>query len=91
MELIVSGARSLLFTSCLLIINFWPHAITHRVLLQNNMALPGRCAPHELTTGKQPALTYLRIFGCEAMAYVEKLKRGKFEPKTERCIYLGPS
>ena len=25
------------------------------------------------------------------MAYVEKPKRAKFEPKTERCIYLGPS
>ena len=55
------------------------------------MALPGRCTPHELTTGKQPDLTYLRIFGCEGMAYVEKTKRSKFEPKTERCIYLGPS
>jgi hypothetical protein len=55
------------------------------------MALPGRCTPHELTTGKQPDLTYLRIYGCEAMAYVEKPKRSKFEPKTERCIYLGPS
>jgi hypothetical protein len=56
------------------------------------MALPGRCTPHEFTTGKQPDLTYLRIFGCESMAYdVEKTKRSKFEPKTERCIYLGPS
>ena len=91
MELIVSGARSLLYTSGLPTIPFWPHAISHRVYLQNNMALPGRCTPHELTTGKQPDLTYLRIFGCEGMAYVEKPKRSKFEPKTERCIYLGPS
>ena len=91
MELIVSGARSLLYTSGLPTLPFWPHAISHRVYLQNNMALPGRCTPHELTTGKQPDLTYLRIFGCESMAYVEKTKRSKFEPKTERCIYLGPS
>jgi hypothetical protein len=91
MELIVSGARFLLFTSCLPPTIFWPHVISHRVFLQNIMALPGRCTPHELITGKQPDLTYLRIFGCEAMAYVEKTKRGKFEPKTERCIYLGPS
>jgi hypothetical protein len=35
MELIVSGARSLLFTSRLPITIFWPHAITHRVILQN--------------------------------------------------------
>jgi hypothetical protein len=25
------------------------------------------------------------------MAYIEKPKRAKFEAKTERCIYLGPS
>jgi hypothetical protein len=62
MELIVSGARSLLFTSGLPTLPFWPHAISHRVYLQNNMALPGRCTPHELTTGKQPDLTYLRMF-----------------------------
>jgi hypothetical protein len=91
MELIVSGSRFLLFTSCLPFTTFWPHAVSHRVYLQNNMAFPGRYTPHELTTGKQPDLTYLRIFGCEAMTYVEKPKRSKFEPETEHCIYLGPS
>ena len=91
MEIIVSGARSLLYTSGLPVSIFWPHAISHRVYIQNNLALPGRCSPHELTTGKQPNLTCLRTFGCETMAYVEKPKRTKFEPKTERCIYLGPS
>ncbi len=91
MELIVSGARSLLFTAGLPTLTFWPHAISHRVYLQNRMALPGRCTPYELITGEQPDLTYLRIFGCESMAYVEKTKRSKFETKTERCIYLGPS
>ena len=91
MEIIVSGARSLLYTSGLPVSIFWPHAISHRVYIQNNLALPGRCSPHKLTTGKQPNLTCLQTFGCETMAYVEKPKRAKFEPKTERCIYLGPS
>ncbi len=44
-----------------------------------------------MTTGKQPDLTYLRTFGCEVMAYVERTKRSKFEPKAERCINLGQS
>jgi hypothetical protein len=88
MEIIVSGARSLLFTSGLPVSVFWSHAVSHRVYIQNILALPGRCSPYELTTGKQPNLTCLRTFGCETMAYMEKTKRAKFEAKTERCIYL---
>jgi hypothetical protein len=91
MELIVSGARSLLYTSGLPATTFWHHAIEHRAYLQNQMALPGRCTPHEMATGKQPDLTYLRTFGCEVMAYVERTKRSKCEPKAERCINLGQS
>jgi hypothetical protein len=55
------------------------------------MALPGRCTPHKMTTGKQPDLTYLKTFGCEVMVYVERTKRSKFEPKAECCISLGQS
>ena len=91
MDILVSGARSLLYTSGLQPAKFWTHAIQHRTLLQNFMALPGRCTPYELATGKQPNVATLRIFGCEAMAYVERDKRKKFSPKTDRCIYLGIS
>jgi hypothetical protein len=41
MEIIVSGARSLLYTSGLPADNFWHPAIEHRAYLQNQMALPG--------------------------------------------------
>jgi hypothetical protein len=67
------------------------HSFSLLVFLQNILALPGRCSPYELITGKQPNLTCLRTFGCETMACIEKPKRAKFEAKTERCIYLGPS
>jgi hypothetical protein len=33
----------------------------------------------------------LRIFGNEALSYIEKEKRPKFQPKVERTIYLGTS
>ncbi len=55
------------------------------------MALPGRCTPFELTYGKQPNVINLRIFGCEALAYREKDKRVKFQPKVDQCVYLGMS
>ena len=91
MDILVSGARSLLFTSGLPHTTFWQYAIEHRTYLQNRMALPGRCTPFDLMTGRQPNVTNLRIFGCETMAYIEKDKRNKFDAKAERCIYLGAS
>jgi hypothetical protein len=41
MDVLVSGARSLLYTSGLNANPFWPHAVEHRTYLQNQMALPG--------------------------------------------------
>ena len=79
MEILTSGTRSLLYTSGLSYEFFWEHALLHRAYLQNRMALPGRCTPFELATGKQPNLSYLRIFGCETLSYIEKTKRKKFE------------
>ncbi len=55
------------------------------------MALPSRCTPFELTYGKQPSVINLRLFGCEALAYLEKDKRAKFQPKVDQCVYLGMS
>jgi hypothetical protein len=91
MEILTSGTRSLLYTSGLPYEFFWEHALLHRAYLQTVIALPGRCSPYELTTGKQPNLTYLKTFGCETLSYIEKGKRKKFEHKAERGIYLGTS
>jgi hypothetical protein len=44
-----------------------------------------------MTFGKRPNVRNLRIFGCEALAYVEKGKRTKLDNKVERAIYLGMS
>jgi hypothetical protein len=44
-----------------------------------------------LTFGNRPNVSNLRIFGCEALAYVEKGKRTKLDNKVERAIYLGMS
>ncbi len=54
------------------------------------MALLGRCSPEKLTTGKQPDLTYLKMFGCEVMTSAEKGKLTNFEQRADRGIYLGP-
>jgi hypothetical protein len=39
----------------------------------------------------QPNIGNLRMFGCKAMAIVEKDQRNKWQDKTDKCIYLGIS
>jgi hypothetical protein len=36
-------------------------------------------------------VTNFRIFSCDALSYIEKIKRSKLQPKVERAIYLGIS
>jgi hypothetical protein len=89
MEIITSTMRCLLFISGLDPAEFWEHALQHAVNLQIRTALPGRCTPYELTHGRRPNVLNLRIFGCEALAYIEKDKRKKLQPKVHKTIYLG--
>ena len=91
MEIILSMTRSMLYVSGLDPDTFWTHAIEHACYLQIRSALPGRCTPFELSYGRRPNVGNLRIFGSEALSYVEKEKRPKFQPKVERTIYLGTS
>ncbi len=48
-----------------------------------------RCTPYETKFGKRPNVSNFRVFGCEALAYIEKDKRHKLDFKVERTIYLG--
>ena len=91
MDIIMGKTRSLLFISGLIPKDYWEHALKHAACLQNRTALPGRTTPYQYNHGVQPDISHLRIFGCEALAYVEKEKRHKLDFKSERCIYLGIS
>jgi hypothetical protein len=91
MNIIAGGARSLLYISGLPPAQHWHHAIEHKVQLQNKTALPGRCTPYEMSLHHQPNIGNLRMFGCEAMAFVEKDQRNKWQDTADKCIYLGIS
>jgi transposase InsO family protein len=91
MGILMGKTRSLLFISGLDPHDHWDNALLHAVCLQNRTALPGRCTPFENKTGTKPDISHIRIFGCEALAYVEKEQRTKLDYKTEKCIYLGMS
>jgi hypothetical protein len=90
-EILTSMTRSLLTISGLEPKQYWEHALAHATCIQNRSAPTGRTTPYESTFGRRPDVTHLRIFGCEAMAYIEKDKRHKLESKVQRTIYLGMS
>jgi len=91
MEILTSMTRSVLHISGLDPRQFWEHALEHVVNIQNRTAIPGRTTPYESHFHKRPDVSHLRIFGCEAMAYIEKEKRHKLDSKVQRTIYLGMS
>ncbi len=43
--------------------SYWEDALQQAAHIQVRTALPGRCTPFELTYGRQPDVTILRIFG----------------------------
>ena len=45
--------------------------------------------PQTLWSGKEPAYDRLRIFGCEAYAFIPREKRTKLSPHATKCIFLG--
>ncbi len=75
MGILMEKTRALLFILGLDPDSHWENALLHAVCLQNRTVLPGRGTPFENRTGKQSNISHIRIFGCEALAYVEKEKR----------------
>ena len=45
--------------------------------------------PQEVWTGKEPSLTHLKVFGCDAYVQVPKENRSKLDKKVEKCIFIG--
>eukprot|EP00253_Pinus_taeda_P031455 PITA_31455 len=45
--------------------------------------------PQEVWTGKNPSLSHLRLFGCDAYVHVPKEKRTNLDSKSKKCIFIG--
>ena len=45
--------------------------------------------PQRVWTGKDISYRYLKVFDCLVYVHVVKDKRGKLDPKTRPCIFLG--
>ena len=45
--------------------------------------------PYEVWTRKKPNMSHLKIFGCDAFAFITSKKGKKLDKKSEKCIFMG--
>ena len=71
--------------------SFWAEAIATAAFLSNRSPKESfnGATPEECWTGEKPDLSFLKVFGNKAYAYVPSQFRSKLEPKTRPCIMVG--
>lgn len=73
---------------------FWGEALHTANYLQNRSptkSTPSNTTPFEIWHGRQPNLSYLKIFGCKAYVLVPKEQRRKLDSYSNEAIFLGYS
>lgn len=72
---------------------YWGEAVRAYVHVRNRLPPTHSTdakSPLELLNGRKPSIDHLRVFGCEAWVLKPEPRRtGKFEPKSERGIFIG--
>ena len=78
--------------TCELEETFWSSAIRTAFLIKNRCIHSSHGeTPIEKFFGKPPDLNHLKVFSCNAFAFVEKEKRKKFDSRAKDGILLGYS
>ncbi|OAE25226.1 hypothetical protein AXG93_2210s1100 [Marchantia polymorpha subsp. ruderalis] len=80
--------RTRTFSGCTYFITFIDYLSLNR---SPSKALPTAKTLHKLWHGHKSDLSQLQVFGCTAFAHIEKGHRGKVDPKSGECIFLGYS
>jgi hypothetical protein len=81
--------RSMLSYSTLPI-SLWMEALKTSTHILNKVPCKSvPTTPYELSTGKEPSLRYMRVWGCPAEAKVFNPNAGKLDPKTISCHFIG--
>ena len=72
---------------------YWDEALMTAVHVINSSPLVplGGDVPRRVWTGKEVSYWHLRVFDCLLYAHVAKYHRGKLDPKSWPCIFLGYS
>ena len=69
-------------------ISFWGYALETAAFTLNRVPTKSvEKIPYEMWTGKCPALSFLKVWGCEA--YVKHLMSDKLTPKSDKCFFVG--
>lgn len=69
---------------------FWAEAIVTAAYVTNRVLFSGSDkVPEEIWSGSKCDLSHMRVFGCRVMTHIPKEKRGKFDPKASRGIFVG--
>jgi hypothetical protein len=70
---------------------FWAEAVGIACYLVNRSpsSALGDKTPQEVWTGKEPSLTHIKVFGCDAYVHVPKENRSKLDKKPKKCIFIG--
>ncbi|BES98060.1 Hydra magnipapillata [Nesidiocoris tenuis] len=72
---------------------FWAEAVNTANYIRNrckSRSIDGKI-PYELWTGQRTNVGYFKTFGCIGYALEKRKNRGKFDSKTNRCVFLGYS
>ena len=70
---------------------FWDEAlmeVAYVINISSSVPLDGDI-PQRVWTYKDLQYRHLRIFGCIAYVHVARDQRGKLDPKSQQCIFLG--
>ena len=70
---------------------FWGPAILTAAHVHNICPHPSdnTTTPHELLTRSKPDIRYLRVFGCDAFAFIPPALRTKLDPRAWKGIFIG--
>ena len=69
-------------------ISLWGHALETAAFMLNRVPTKSvEKTPFEVWMGKEPKLSFLRIWGCEV--YVKRATSEKLKPKSDKCIFVG--
>ena len=87
---LVEAARSMMYHANMPQ-KFWAEAVNTAVYLRNRsptISLKG-VTPYESLYGEKPDVSNLKVFGCAAYIHVAKQKRKKFDPKSQKAVFVG--
>jgi hypothetical protein len=70
---------------------FWAEAInTAAYLINRGPSVPlEQRIPEEVWSGKEVNLSWLKVFGCIAYVHISDHARGKLDPKSLKCTFIG--